>query len=715
MKSLDQVPFHPVSEQLVEMLCNRTQNTNPLFFRVLVAYYFSVVASMMRCQIKTLDRGKLPVNMYAINLMTSGTGKGHSTNIMEEQVINQFIARFTEETFPLKAMENIPKLAYDRAARNNLDPDTVLERTEKEFDNLGPYEVSFSSATESAIKQLRHKLLMATTGAINLQIDEIGSNLTGETEALNAFLELFDVGKIKNSLRKNTSDNKRTEAINGRTPTNMLLFGTPSKLLNGSKVEEEFYSMLDTGYARRCFFGYSKGHTRRTNLTPQEVLQQRTDRTTDKFISDLSQRLSLLADPVNVGCELPVSEAVTLIFIEYQLLCEQQAEQLPEHEEMRKAEIAHRYFKAIKLAGAYAFIDGLPEVTEDHAYYAIKLAEESGKAFQELLTRDRPYVKLAKYIASIGRPITQADLVEDLPFYKGSASQKSDMMQLAIAYGYQNNILIKKAFNDGIEFLRGETLKPTNLEQLYVSYSKDIAKDYRNDVAPFDQLHKLTQIPGLHWINHHTRDGRRNDESIEPGFNFVVIDVDKGIQLDLARKLLVDYKAMFYTTKRHTPQDNRFRILMPTNYELKLDSKDYKEFMRNLFAWLPFDVDAETGQRSRKWLSHSGQFYYQDGELLDILPFIPKTAKNERWKQLIDDQQQLDNLERWFVNNTGDGNRNNQLLRYALILVDAGFDYEPIRQKVNSLNEKLPDALTETEILGTVMVTASKALAKHQP
>jgi hypothetical protein len=114
-------------------------------------------------------------------------------------------------------------------------------------------------------------------------------------------------------------------------------------------------------------------------------------------------------------------------------------------------------------------------------------------------------------------------------------------------------------------------------------------------------------------------------------------------------------------------------------------------------------------------LSNNGQFYYQDGELLDVLPFIPKTAKNESWRRLISDQHQLDNLERWFVNNTGDGNRNNQLLRYALILVDAGFDYEPIRQKVNSLNEKLPDPLSETELLGTVMVTASKALAKQQP
>jgi hypothetical protein len=715
MKSFEQMDYHPTSEKLVQALCDRTQSTDPLFFRVLVAYYFSVAASMMRCKIQTVDRDKVPVNLYAINLAPSGFGKGRSLNILEEEVFSDFLYIFKEQTFPIMASQNLPKVANDRAIRNQSDPDDELQKAQTEFTNLGPIEVSFNSATESAIKQFRHKLLMANAGALTLQIDEIGSNLTGETEALSAFLELFDMGKIKNSLRKNTSDNKRLEVIRGTTPTNMLLFGTPSKLLNGSKTEEEFYSMLDTGYARRCFFGYTRGVSRETNLTPLEIFHKRTNKQSHTFIADLAARLGRLADPINMETVLGMSQDVALLFIEYQLACERLADTYPEHEEIRKAELSHRYFKAMKLAGAYAFIDCSPEITEDHAYFAIKLAEESGKTFEQLLTRDRPYVKLAKYIANVSRSVTLADLVEDLPFYKGSAAQKQEMMQLAIAYGYQNNIIIKKSFNDGIEFLKGETLKPTDLNRLVVSYSQDIAKDYQNDYAPFDKLHNLTQNQGLHWVNHHLKGGTRNEESAEPGFNLIVVDVDGGVSLDLARKLLKDYKALFYTTKRHTDQHNRFRIILPTNYELKLDSRDYKEFMQNLFEWLPFEVDTATGQRARKWLSFNGQHFYQDGELLDVLPFIPKTAKNESWRKLLNDQHQLDALERWFVHNTGDGNRNNQLLRYAMILVDAGFDYEGIRLKVNTLNDKLPDKLSEAELLGTILVTASKAIAKRTP
>lgn len=717
MRSYDQMNHHPVSEKLVGILCEKTQNTNPGFYRVLVGYYFSMIASMMRCSIKTHDRGSIPVNCYCIDLAPSGYGKGLSTNVIEDQVIDQFKSRFIEETFPVLAADHLPKLAHQRAIRKAVDPDEELARVEKEFDNLGPLVFSFDSGTSAAVKQARHKLLMAQAGSMNLQIDEIGSNLLANVEVLNTFLELYDVGKIKQKLVKNTSDNLRYEDVPGRTPTNMLLFGTPAKLLNGGKAEEEFYSMLETGYARRSFFGFIKGHARNTQLTVDQVYSLLVSNDTNTFLQECSDRFNALADIVNLNKQLVMSETVAKLFIEYRLKCEQDAEKLPEHEEMRKAEMSHRYFKAMKLAGAYAFVDDAAEITEENAYQAIKLAEESGMAFRELLTRDRPYVKLARYMAEINRPVTQADLVDDLPFYPKAANQRSDMMSLAIAWGYQNNVIIKKAFNDGVEFLRGETLKRTNLDELLVSYSTDIAVGYKNDFAPWDKLHVLTQSAGLHWVNHHLKDGNdgrghRQEDDCLPGFSMVVLDVDGGVDMAFAKKLLTGYKAFFYTTKRHTDQAHRFRIVLPLNYELKLDARDFKEFMKNIYDWLPFEVDDATGQRARKWMSHNGSYEYLEGELLDVLPFIPKTSKNEEHRRVVDSQQSLDNLERWFVNNTGDGNRNKQLHRYALILVDAGFDFEGVRQKVLALNEKLPDNLEEAEIMSTIMVTAGKALTK---
>ena len=86
--------YHPFSESIVDILVRKVNNDNRHFFRVLTAYYLSKVASMMRCNIQTNDRDVIPVNTYVLNLMVSGTGKGHSTNILEREFVSHFKMKF---------------------------------------------------------------------------------------------------------------------------------------------------------------------------------------------------------------------------------------------------------------------------------------------------------------------------------------------------------------------------------------------------------------------------------------------------------------------------------------------------------------------------------------------------------------------------------------------------------------------------------------------
>ena len=102
----------------------------------------------------------------------------------------------------------------------------------------------------------------------------------------------------------------------------------------------------------------------------------------------------------------------------------------------------------------------------------------------------------------------------------------------------------------------------------------------------------------------------------------------------------------------------------------------------NIIQSLPFEVDTQCNQRSRKWETNKNAVIeHTDGELFDILPFIPKTTKDEERQSHLKDQEHLDNLERWIINNTGDGNRNNMLLRYALVLLDSGLNQHQIKDK----------------------------------
>lgn len=712
MKPVEEMEYHSTSEQLVDILRNHTQRDDSLFFRLLVGYYFSLAASQMRCSISSPDRGEIPINMFALNLAPSGYGKTMGTNLMEEQVLHLFREKFLEYTFPTLADTNLPKLALKRASKLGTDPDEELIKVQKEFANSGSVAFSFDSGTSPAVKQMRHMLLMANAGSMNLIMDEVGANLTANLEVFDTFIELYDKGLVKQKLIKNTKESVRSEEIIGKTPTNLLMFGVPNRLLDGAKTEQTLITLLDQGYARRCFFGYVKNATRKQGRTAEQMYLDRTSSNSEDFLIMLAIRLAKLAEVSNANKSLTISKDTCILLNEYQLYCEALAEKLPEHQEIQKREMSERNFKVLKLAGAYAFIDDSPCITDDHVYNAIKVAEDSGHAFTQLLSRDKAWVKLAKYIAAVGSDVTQADLAEELPFYKGSASTKSDLINLAIAYGYKNNIIIKKTFSDGIEFFRGETLEKTDLGKLIVAYSSDMTTDYANEYAPFDKLHKLIQLPDMHWVSHHLSDGYRNEDNAIAGFNLVVIDVDGDVNLSTVQLLLKNFTYLIYTTKRHTDLENRFRIILPMNYKLCLDAKDFKEFMNNIYQWLPFDVDTGTNQRARKWLTHNGQYFYNEGELLDVLPFIPKTSKNEERKALLNSQHALDNLERWIINNIGDGNRNNMLLRYAMILIDAGFSFDSIRSKVSELNSKIPDKLEELELINTIFVTVSKALSK---
>lgn len=708
---LTKVKDAPVIEEIVDVLCNKTQNTDRGFYKVEVAYFLAKMASAMRASIMTKDRGKVPINIYALCLASSGFGKGHSVNIMENDLIKGFKRRFLDETMPSISEDHLTAMAQDRSIRNNTTEEVEMDILNAEYKRLGAYPFTFDSGTTPAVKQLRDKLLLANCGSINLQIDEIGSNLIGSTEVLNVFLELYDQGLVKQKLTKNTQDNIRSDDRDGSTPTNMLLFGTPVKLLDGGQTEDMFYSFLEVGYARRCLFGIGKLDKKALySMDPAQIFARLTDPSNTAIVNKWSQHFFNLADPAKFNWQMTISDQTSINLIQYKSECERLADALPEHEEIKKAELSHRYFKALKLAGALAFVDESPEVTDTHLYQAIKLVEESGDAFGSILTREKAYMKLAKYIANSKSEVTHADLTEALPFYKSGVAARNEMMSLATAWGYKNCIVIKKSLVDGIEFFKGETLQQTNLDKMILSWSNDLAYNYQPEEGPWDQLKVLFQGTGLNWCNHRFKDGHRCNTEVLPGFNMIVVDVDGTTTINTVKELFKSYRYILYTTKRHqTEGKDRFRLVFPINYVLKLSVDEYKEFMNNIFKWLPFETDECANQASKKWSSYDGGQYFQnDGDILDALKFIPGTSRNDQYKKEMAKIEDLGNLERWFAAQMSEGNRNNNMFKYGMALVDSGLTFEEVSSQIKKFNKQLSNPLPEEELEKSVLVTIAK-------
>jgi len=718
VKPFDQLKHHPLIEEIVDVLSARTQNTDKAFFAMLTCYHLTKMAAQMRTIVDAQGFGKLHCNFYGINAAPSGYGKGHSTKIIEEQVTNLFRNTFMNVTLPTIAEVSLESLAQSKAVFKQSDPADEFEAAKTEYRKIGKYIESFDSGTSPAVKQYRHGLLMSDIGSINFDCDEFVSKLLGNTELLTTYLELYD-GTVKAKLTKNTAESVRNEEIEGKTPTNMMLYGTPIALMDGGTIEAIFRTMLDSGYARRCFFGYSTIEPTAKKLTVKQRLKMLTDKSSDIRLTNISIQLEKLADPVNHNFKVTIPDPVMEAIVEYQMYCEELIDSMKSNATIQQAEARGRHFKTIRLAGTFAFLDSNPKMTMEHWEAAVKVAEISAKSFNSLMSQDPNHTRLAHFLSECTEPVTNADLMEELSFYPKSSGQQKDLMKLAIAWGHKNNVIIKRSFVDDIEFYQGEALQKTNLNEISLSWVADTFEGastgfVEETKVPWDKFEMISGMKNGHWCSHRFVDGLRKKSHAIKGFNLLVLDIDGTCPINQALSVLKDYTYMLYTTKRHQlaydgkPAADRYRIVMPMSHVLKLNSDDYEEFMTNVLEFLPFETDEETGQINRKWLSNAGKVIRNDGKLFDVLPFIPKTKKNEDRKVQFDAVGSMDKLERYFFTRAIDGNRSNTLIKHAFALLDAGHQLDDLILRIKAFNAKLPKPLPEDELDKTVIQSVTK-------
>lgn len=716
MNNFSSFEHHPFISEVGAALAAKTNNPDPAMFRIMSAWHLTKAVSNMHGMVKSAVGSPMPINMYAICLAPSGAGKGHAMSTLEQGIFGRYYTALTDKVEEVEHAA-INLLSHGYVADKGLDEATARSKAERDVHELGPYVETFDSGTAPAIKQLRAKIQQLAFGALNLQIDEIGSNLTSSEEALTTFLELYDLGQIKQKVTKVTKEATRTLDKRTPTPANLLMFGTPSKLFDGGNTEKLFIDLVTAGYARRSFFSWQASRKGIKAISQDEA-----------FLKAVALLTALDASPwiekVRQILQSDRSKVYTLTdrgdkqLFAYRVYCEQRSEEYPEHQEDIRAEMMHRHIKTMKVAASFAALERLPVVLVRHINQAIALTEESGMAFQTMLSRDKAYIRLAKYITSNKNRVTQADLVTALPFYTGSQSARNDMMSLATSWAYSHDKIIKKEYADGIEFFSGDSLEQTDLDAIPLSYSSHMADNYTNVTPEWVKLPKLLLAKDLHFTNHFLAAGEhgmghRSEANIVEGCNFIVLDIDGTASLPLVRSVLTDFKYYIYTTKSHTDDDHHYRIVMPLSHKVSLNRDSFGNFMRNIYNWLPFEVDVAAKDRCRKWATHPGQLEDNDGILLDATQFIPHTVRQEKLTLAAEGLKNLPALERWFALQMSAGNRNNMLARFAFVLVDSDLSFPEIETRVISLNNSQTDKLSMAEVQQTVMRSVAQRIQQR--
>ena len=412
----------------------------------------------------------------------------------------------------------------------------------------------------------------------------------------------------------------------------------------------------------------------------------------------------------NKVIELPDDVAKELI--NYKQICAYRASKMLSEQDTEQSEMVNRFFKTLKLAGALAFIDHRDHVTLNDLYQAIKFSEDSGTCFKKIVNQPANYAKLAMYLAEVNEPKTDTDIMEKLPFYR-KQNERDEIYLRAVEWGYYRGISIRRyrSSKNKLIYTCAEKYQQTDLTHLIISMSKHDAYNYQNKFMSFTDLPNLGKINGFNWVNHHLLPdadpnigNHRDGNHIQTGFNMIVLDVDHGSKIKFVRDILKKYYYVIYTTKRYTDDNQRFRVIIPIKYTLNLKEDIYKEFMKNVSNTLPFEVDMQTFQRSRKWSTNKGLTFINNSdelELFDPLGYIPDSNINEGSAKGF--KADLNKLENWFIRNTDVGDRNNMLYRYGRVLIDNGVSGDDLEAKIVELNSKLVDPLTDAELESTVL------------
>lgn len=677
---------------MVESLPPASNEDIAFMQEVIAIYYAAVVCSSMGTTIHGYQDIPVPINAYCFAFADSGSGKGVSTSVIERTVINGFKANYEQL---------IDKVTDTLLEERSLGDVALKDELRSQLEACGSYMFTFDSATTPAVKQMRQRILMQGIGSINYIVDEFGSNISASKEIMTLFLELYDIGYVRNKLLKSSNENKRERELDGQTAANMLAFGAPSKVIDDKESFAILTEMLEVGYARRSLFSLVKS---KGKLETAEEMFNRWCKGSSHV--GFNKFFSNLCSVEHLNKKVTIKPEVVKSLFEYAEQSKAYADSLPDRKHIVALDFANRHFKVLKLAGLFAWLDSRLEISQQDLDEAIRVVSLSTANLDKIVTVKPAYVQLVEWLSGQDDYCTVYDIETSLPVFKGTKQQREDIISLAKSYCYSNGYIFNEKFDNGVPLYHASKVVETkdvanDEEQWIVAISEDMTTGYSNVKLNWEEVTQLGKTTGLHYLTHHVVDGYRKGENVIKGFNLIVLDIDDGSTLEQATALFEGMKYCIYTTKRHTPEHHRFRVILPTRYTLALNEDVYKEMMKTIFNSLAIKCDEATSHRVKKWLTNAGELIVGDGRLFDPEPFIKNTQKEVQYRTQTGGN--TEGIARWFAANTSKGDRNNSFFRYGAFLKQEGMPLNEIHQKLIELNNSIMNPLPENEIRDTIM------------
>lgn len=334
---------------------------------LIINFRLSQFINLYRPMIVNYADSPVPINMYALIFMPSGSGKDRAMGLAGK-LFGLYEKKLSEarENYENRRFYEIKQSAQEKYPRSQTEQAKYISDNQPRL--IGA-EITGDSTLEGLIA-LRQELEKAGIDSTNIVISEFGDLLerkNGTNEILLSFLqEIYDFG---NSRAKQIKGDKRIKGVRG-VPANAIFYTSPAQFFRG-RGWNYFERFLERGLARRSLVCYPRWNDKRKEikeLSGKKVTELR------EYAIDAINALhphmeavyKYLAKHPHVKLNKKAKNYINDLYVEGIKF----EHSIPAIE----AEGRNRYWKILKLAGIFALFDfrGTIEIKDiDHSKYQV--------------------------------------------------------------------------------------------------------------------------------------------------------------------------------------------------------------------------------------------------------------------------------------------------------------------------------------------------------
>jgi hypothetical protein len=666
---------------------NKAPNEIPL--ELMESSAFFVVASLANSlkgyRIRKDDGSMSMLNYFGLSFFESGGGKNLSYEASAEL--------FKE------VMDYYPIDIANSFKRNKKAPNGDILIRDEEFYMMPDSFFTPIDGTKEGFQKLMQGMSVINGSSLNLIEDEFGDILMN-ADMLSRIKSAWDNGEAKGK----TTASSKYFSLKG-VCVNILSFGSPHSIQKSRVKSDKLDDILIEGFLRRSFIFYSRYTKIVRNKNKGKMLEIDAIGIKNECVEWRDTMIKATKDEMQIIKISKKAQEIVDDYIDKWIeLTNKNTKDLFNRAMVSSAE------KILRLAGLIAIMDFSTTIEPSHIEYAIDFSDRTVDMAKKIFEKEPKFVKIFDICRDL--IVARHDIMEDADIQ--GIKSFDENIELSEEYGEKMGYALIRHKIGKTMFYKFESLHTVDEDKISISVSHDLAQGYETKIGRWVELHKLLSS-NINYSAGSFKDNHRNKDNYLGSQDVIIFDIDGGMSLNIAKAFFSQWKCIIATTKSHQIEKNgimcdRYRVVLLPNVKLELDSERYSEFMKNIIKKLAIPADMACTDSSRFYYGYSGsEVWYSEGiSRFDISCCIPETKKEKEQNERYESNKNIKSssgVDKYFLQEMSNGNRNNMLLKYCLMMKDAGEDW---REKTLGLNSMLTEPLGELEIEHTIFKTASK-------